>query len=108
MTRFYLSGPMSGLAEFNVPAFKAATETLRANGFAVVAPHELLDVGAQPWAQCLRADLVALVGCDALILLPGWPQSRGARLELTTALGLDMPIYYWDGTMLGDMNRRPS
>ena len=31
--------------------------------------------------------------CDAILLLDGWEKSKGVRLELKTALELDMKIY---------------
>ncbi|MGE5607641.1 MAG: DUF4406 domain-containing protein, partial [Bacillota bacterium] len=36
----YLSGPMSGLPEHNIPAFNAAAARLRRLGFCVVNPAE--------------------------------------------------------------------
>jgi hypothetical protein len=43
--------------------------------------------------------------CSGIILLRGWPQSRGARLELSTAVALDWPVYYYDQGVLHCMNR---
>lgn len=43
MTRLYIAGPMSGLPQFNFPAFYAAAEALRAQGYDVVSPAELDD-----------------------------------------------------------------
>ncbi len=89
----YLSGPMSGLPEFNYPAFKAATERLRSQGHAVVSPHELpadcpgcANIGYEhSWSEHMRVDLAALLTCDVIVMLPGWQQSRGARLEKSVA-----------------------
>ena len=32
-------------------------------------------------------------GCDAILLLDGWQMSKGVRLELKTALEMDMQIF---------------
>jgi hypothetical protein len=92
----YLSGPMSGLPDNNWPAFKQATMDLRSAGFTVISPHETIQTAeGAAWTDCLRADIAAMLEAEAIILLPGWPKSRGARLELHIALALEMPAYYY-------------
>ena len=91
--RVYLAGPMTGLADFNFPAFHAAAAALRAAGWDVVNPAE--NFGGRtdlPRETYLRADIVLLVECDAIAMLPGWRKSRGARLEYVIAheLGLGL------------------
>ena len=84
-SRVYISGPMTGMPDLNFPAFHRAASQLRAAGFEVVNPADINpDVGAD-WQQCLRADIVALMACDTLALLPGWEASQGAHLELHIA-----------------------
>ncbi len=103
---------MTGLPENNYPAFHAAARTLRAQGHTVVNPAEIHPHGrlrrllhrvlralrlvrahkpAPTWEEYMRADLRALVGCEAIALLPGWEQSRGARREVSIADELGMP-----------------
>jgi hypothetical protein len=90
--RVYLSGPMSGLPELNFPAFNAAAFRLRACGLQVTNPAEINPDGAMTWEQCMRADIKALCDCEALALLPGWTESRGAHLELHLAHRLGLRI----------------
>lgn len=93
-----MSGPMTGMEEFNYPAFKATTAILRAAGFDVVCPSEISETlpdGSQ-WADFMRADLAALVGCDAVVILDHAIRSRGARLECHVALELGMPLFTLD------------
>jgi hypothetical protein len=48
-----------------------------------------------------------LLDCGAIILLPGWPQSKGARNELIIAMMLNLKVYYYNphgAERLTDMN----
>lgn len=96
--RIYLSGPMSGLADHNFPAFNRAADDLRARGYDVVNPADNGAEPGKPWTDYLRQDLKALVDCDAVATLPGWTRSRGASLEVHVARELGMgirPIHEW-------------
>lgn len=91
-TRLYISGPMTGLPDFNFPAFHAAAAQLRRQGWQVVNPAEINPDGAMPWHQCMRADIKALCDCDAIVMLPGWSRSDGAALELHLAQRLKLEV----------------
>lgn len=93
---YYLNGPMSGLPEYNFPAFAAAARFLRVRGLTIVSPHEKgseADTG-RSYVSYLKEDAVLLAACDAIILLPGWPTSTGARMELELALTWKFPVFY--------------
>lgn len=94
--RVYISGPMSGLPDLNFPAFNAAAERLRALGIDAINPAEINPESEMTWAACMRADIKALCDCDALALLPGWEDSRGAHLELHLAHRLEMKVVFLD------------
>jgi Domain of unknown function (DUF4406) len=90
--RIYIAGPMTGLPDLNFPAFHAEAARLRALGWEVVNPAELnLDPSAL-WADCMRADITALVTCKFIRLLPGWEKSKGATLEAHIAERLGMHV----------------
>ena len=90
MNRLYLAGPMTGYAEMNFPAFHAEAARLRALGFEIVNPAEIVTDQNTDWLTCMRADIKQLVDCDGIALLDGWAKSRGASIEqyLARALGL--------------------
>lgn len=95
--KVYLSGPMSGIAEHNYPAFTHAAARLRGAGYDVVSAHEVEhpdngNPGSLPWGDYLRNDLAAMLGCDTIALLPNWNLSRGATLELYVATQIGMTI----------------
>lgn len=100
--KIYISGPMSGLPELNFPAFNEAAKQLRALGHEVANPAEKQEEGnpGMQWIDLMRLDIKMLMDCDAVAALPGWGDSRGARIEveLATALGfLVQPYYHWLG-----------
>ncbi len=106
MTKIYLAGPMSGLPQFNFPAFFAAAKELRARGFEVVSPAEIdneEDQGAalnspdgdmrtieskKTWGDFLARDvkLLADTGIEGIVFLPNWAASKGAKLEAFVGL----------------------
>jgi len=103
-TRVYIAGPMSNLPGLNHPAFNAAAQALRDAGFDAVNPVDLnplpADIDqmcacqrAQIWRQCMRRDIAAMVDCDAVVLLPGWTQSKGAWIEHELAEKLGIPVW---------------
>lgn len=92
LKRIYLAGPMTGYPELNFPLFHSETARLRALGLDVVNPAEINADQAAEWSACMRADIAQLVTCDAVALLPGWRDSRGATLERDIAHRLGMHI----------------
>lgn len=92
MTQLYVAGPMTGLPEFNYPAFQAAVEELDAVGFAVESPHAPGQVDGWEWSDYMRRGLQQLLTCDGVAVLPGWDASRGAMIEVNLACALGMPV----------------
>nr|WP_232536103.1 DUF4406 domain-containing protein [Comamonas testosteroni] len=103
--RVYVAGPMTGLPDFNFPAFTAAAAGLRAKGWHVENPAEHGIVDGAEWADYLHYDLGRLATCAAMYLLPGWSQSRGATLEVHVATTLGMTLFYAEGA---EIYRQPS
>lgn len=102
----YVSGPMTGLPYFNFPAFEAATNVLREAGWFVYSPHENdLEKGLKPdplgktisngmtYKELMKTDLWQVCDCDAVIVLPGWEHSKGAKLEALVAHEVGVPVY---------------
>jgi nucleoside 2-deoxyribosyltransferase len=109
--KIYLAGPMRGYSEFNHPAFRKAASMLRDSGHEVFCPAEKdaeagfdaagatgdlaeLALAGVSLRDLLGADLAWICGtADALVMLPGWVQSAGARAEAATALALSLPVW---------------
>jgi hypothetical protein len=94
MTKTYIAGPMTGIKDLNFPAFHQAAEWLRGMGHEVVNPAEINPDHHMSWEACMRSDIAELVTCDAILLLPGWEDSRGAKLEHHIAERLGMRIEF--------------
>lgn len=92
--RIYVAGPMTGLPELNFPRFHAEAARLRAIGHVVVNPAEINPDMTAAWTDCMRADIAQLITCEAICLLPGFENSRGARLERHIALELGLAVMY--------------
>lgn len=107
--KIYLAGPMRGIPNFNFPAFDKAAKALREEGHHVFSPAdhdrnkngdriEDNPTGDEKLAEAtvgfslrhaLAADLAYIcLEADAIALLPGWRNSKGATAEHATAVAL--------------------
>lgn len=92
ISRVYLAGPMTGFEDFNFPAFNAMAAQLRARGYVVENPAEHGVVEGADWADYMAYDLTRLGLCGQVAVLPGWENSKGARLEVHIARELGMKV----------------
>lgn len=105
--KIYIAGPMTGLPDWNFPAFFGAEKELLSLGYKVVNPahsdgatvQEALESAGNPespnntWRWYMRRDLPHVLEVDALCVLPGWRNSKGASLEVHVAKAIGLPIY---------------
>ena len=109
--RVYLAGPMRGIKSYNHPAFDAAAYKLLIEGHTVFSPAEndRLLWPDWPWEsftgnpdvdgislpdmrKVIKGDLDWIAdNAEAIALLPGWQNSRGARTE--HALGIFLGLW---------------
>jgi hypothetical protein len=110
--KVYLAGPMTGIPDFNYPAFKAKAYELRRLGHFVFSPAErdieregkdlctgttgdLKEIEQHGFSKrvALGDDLAWICGhAEAVYMLPGWNKSSGATAERATALALGLQI----------------
>jgi len=109
----YLAGPMRGYPEFNFPAFMKAASELRSQGHTVFNPAERdIERDGVSWGEqvpdgdivksealgfdrrvAILDDLQYIINhADAIALLPGWRESKGANAEYWTSRFLDLEI----------------
>ncbi len=114
--KIYVAGPMTGIPHFNFPLFNKVTGTLRELGHEVFNPaerdierHGGVDIsnpsGDQNQAakehgfslrEALADDMEYICKtATAIMMLPGWEGSPGARAEHALAHCLKHKILYW-------------
>ncbi|SPW34042.1 Uncharacterised protein [Edwardsiella tarda] len=92
MSVVYIAGPMSGIEDFNRPAFHEMAQALRAEGHTVLNPAELPDGLTE--AQYMQIGLAMLHCADVIYLLQDWLHSSGARAEKALAEKLGLEMYF--------------
>jgi len=98
--KIYLSGPISNQPDGNRLEFSLAERHLKSQGHTVVNPHHIANDGT--WNHAMRADIKAMMDCDAIYVIKGWELSKGSCLEVYLALKLSMQII--NGGPNGDEN----
>jgi hypothetical protein len=115
----YLSGPMTGLPDFNYPLFHGVAEHFRSEGLTILSPaevdggeqvvaHESHCAGnstpeactciagakaAKPWQYYMTKAITMQMQANAWAGLPGWFNSRGAKREFDLAVDLRHALY---------------
>ena len=101
--RIFISGPMTGYVGHNYYIFEKVEECLRTAGYECVNPAaigkkynpEKVDKDKSLYCAMEKEIQEAERTCNVLLLLPGWEDSIGVRLELRTAIELKMKIIQW-------------
>ena len=115
MKKIYVAGPMTGMEHLNFDAFDIARDFLQDHGWVAVSPADLTRIsrgwGKYPPADAIEElqthamtievrwevilmDLVALSACEAIYMLVGWENSKGARVEKALADFLGLTVIY--------------
>ena len=112
--RCYIAGPIAGVPDFR-EQFAAAVPAVEALGYEAVNPCDIAPVdhdgecppgydpgenanGHTSSACYMRTDLRVLPDCDAIFMLPGWRESRGATVEHAVAVACGIPVLEKEGT----------
>jgi hypothetical protein len=84
--RIYISGAIAhhDIAE-RMRAFLRAAEYIKAQGGTPVNAD---------WREHMRADIHVLTDCDGILMLRGWEQSKGAKLEFDVATSCGLEVWY--------------
>ena len=104
MKTIYVSGPMKNMPNGNLEAFDKAEKQLRQLGYDVLNPHAIseqvnlrfFEIGKVPeYEDYLKEDIIQMLSkCDKVLVLPGWRQSKGAKLEIANALACGLDVFF--------------
>jgi len=111
--KVYVSGKMRGVKNWNFPAFDLATIELKRAGYHVISPTQMdrlyegwatfppenFDPSLGDFKRFIRRDLNLLLefspeNGDAIYMLTGWMDSKGACLEKALAQFLGLTVLY--------------
>lgn len=102
--RGYLAGPIESAGDMkaNLETFHAAADRLRDKGWIIHNPAENFKGATMTRVDHQRVNLPTLtrfsgslgngMDLDAVLVLPGWEQSDGAKLEVAMAYELGLPV----------------
>lgn len=91
----YISGPMKGLPNDNREAFWKAEEKIKEiSNQLIFNPASLPDGWTRE--QYLRKDIEGLCQCSIMVLLPGFENSDGCKLEIEIARNIGITMYTYE------------
>lgn len=103
--KIYISGKITGTSDY-MDRFAKAEKKLQRHGHEVVNPaKECANMPNLSWEEYMKHDVTLLMGCDAIYMLDGWRQSRGACLERELALNLKLTVLYGDCNTIEQMEK---
>lgn len=104
--KVYISGQISGLPIEEVRAkFEKAEADLTSKGYEVINPTKNGIPFNAPWELHVAMDIVLLIGCHAIYLLPDWGNSKGATLEKNIAELTGKVIIYQEAPAFSEIKQ---
>jgi nucleoside 2-deoxyribosyltransferase len=95
MRKIYIAGKITGLDKEQINAnFRIAKLQCIAMGFMPVCPLELEHNHEKTWSAYMKEDMAAMLQCDAVYAQVNWSYSKGATIEINTALSIGMKVIH--------------
>lgn len=94
MKKIYIAGKVTGLPQDEVvEKFAIMQKKIENLGFEVINPIEVVKDFTTPWNTAMRMCIAGLVYCDAIVLLPDWMHSKGAKIEWDISKQINIPDF---------------
>lgn len=95
----YLAGKYRGDIDANIKAAREIAIELWEAGHTCISPHMNTQNFERdcnlPEREYIKRDLQIVARCDAVVMIPGWHDSEGAKDEWAYAFRNGIPIYQW-------------
>ncbi len=91
--KFYIAGKITGDSNYKDKFYKAE-EKLKSLGHSVMNPACLSDYKDFTWEDYMAVTSSMQKCCDAVLFLPDWIASKGAKQEHEMALSLNQKCFY--------------
>jgi len=90
----YLAGPMRGKVNQNFHEFQEWARRLRALGLKVLNPAETMGADKlADWKTYISIDIAYIKEAKAIVLIPGWEKSVGAKFEVMLGTTIEKEIF---------------
>lgn len=92
--RIYISGPITGTEGYR-ERFEAAEKMINAAGYVAINPEKVnRQLPVVEHKDYMLTSIAMLQMCDAVLMLPGWKESRGCVMEFEYAYEHSIHIFF--------------
>jgi len=88
--RVYISGPMTGIENYNFDNFNRAEQALKKDGHVVLNPAR--NPSGLEYKHYMDIDMAMIRGSEAVFCLEGFERSRGSMAEVAYAISLGLKM----------------
>lgn len=93
--KVYISGAITNNPNAKAQFDKAKETLLELNkGYEPISPMDLQHNHDKSWKSFMKEDIIELMKCDAIYMMQGWHESKGAVIEKELACALDFKIIH--------------
>lgn len=107
----YICGPITDMPGLNLDEFRAVESILTEMGYNTIVPHDLFEgIDTKDFThddymdECLKA--IRTQNVDYLIVLDGWQNSKGSKMEIELADELGIPVRFARNDLAAYANSR--